>query len=336
MKINNLKNQHAEDLAGKLKRLLKRGPVTLAELSSKFDRGIGQIKAVIQELQAAGFNCNVNDGAAEISKDLPAGGTYKIDPKLINGRTYRFGAVGDSHLGSKYARLDVLNAVYDRFAAEGVKDVYHAGNYIDGECRFNRFDLLPGAHTLEGQLAIMARDYPQRQGITTHYIAGDDHEGWYTQREGINIGQVTQDRITQAGRSDLHYLGYLEATVVLPAPKGKTEILLMHAGGGTAYATSYNPQKIAESFQGGEKPDMVLIGHYHKADFTVAREVLCFQVACTQDQTPFMRKKRLQAMLGGWIIEITQADNGHIARCKSEYLRFYGKGFYLGEPYSRW
>ena len=264
------------------------------------------------------------------------GGLLKIDPARISGEVYRFGAVADSHLGSKYARLDVLNSLYDLFASEGIRDVYHGGNLIDGECRFNKFDLIPGASGLTAQCKVAARDYPKRKGITTHFIAGDDHEGWYAQREGLNIGQVMQDEFNRAGRRDLHYLGYLEADILLPAPKGETWIKVMHPGGGSAYAISYAPQKIVESFQGGEKPALLLLGHYHKADFCFPREVLCVQMGCTQDQTPFMRKQKLQAHVGGWLVKITQAPDGHISRIAPEFFRYYDKGFYQGEKYPRW
>ena len=329
-------DRQAKRLRDGLKRALKRGPVTLAELSSRFDRGVEQISSIIEEFRALGLNCEVKGERAEISKALPAGGVHRIDPKTVEGRVYEFGAIGDSHLGSKYARLDVLNRLYDIFEAEGIKDVYHGGNLIDGESRFNKFDLVPGAVGLTAQCKIAARDYPKRTGVTTHFICGDDHEGWYAQREGINIGQVMQDTLTREGRADMHYLSYLEADILLPAPKGQTWIKLMHPGGGSAYAISYASQKIVESFQGGEKPALLLLGHYHKMDFCLPREVFCLQLGTTCDQTPFMRKLKLQAHVGGWKVKITQAADGHISRIATEFIRFYDRGFYSGEKYPRW
>jgi biotin operon repressor len=333
-----LDQYHQKLLLTKLKMLLSKGPVSLQELSTEFDRGIGQVKSAIQVLQKQGFNCQVREdaGTAEIARDLKPGGMYHINPALIRGDKYRFGAISDTHLGSKYARLDVLNALYDWFQEEGIKDVFHGGNLIDGECRFNKFDLIPGAIGLTNQCKIAARDYPARKDIITHFICGDDHEGWYAQREGLNIGQVMQDTFFGAKRLDMHYLGYLEADILVSAPKGKTWIRLMHPGGGTAYAISYKPQKIVESFQGGEKPAVLLLGHFHKADLCFPREIFCFQLGCCQDQTPFLRKKNIQAHLGGWIIEITQAPDGHVSRIGSEFMRFYDKGFYQGEKYPRW
>ena len=328
-----------EVLAGKIRRiLLGMRSMSLAELCSKLDRGTKQVEAAILLLESQGFNAKISEeGHAEIRRQLPVGGDFRISGRLIHGRKIRFGAIGDTHLGSKYERLDVLNALYDWFAKQGVTRVYHSGNLVDGRGKVNRFDLLPGCDSMEGQLAYAAKHYPQRKGIETHFIAGDDHEGWWVQDVGVNIGEKIQQAAEDAGRKDLKYLSYMEADLRFPAPQGETWVKVVHPGGGSAYATSYTAQKIVESFQGGEKPAVLLIGHYHKMEYGRPREVLCLQTGCTQDQTPFMRKKRLEAHLGGWIVELEQAPNGHVACCTLSDRRFYDRGFYEGkEKFARW
>jgi len=83
---------------------------------------------------------------------------------------------------------------------------------------------------------------------------------------------------------------------------------LSHPGGGTAYALSYKPQKYAESLSGGEKPHIVGIGHYHKVEQLFYRNIHIFQVGCWEGQTPFMRRKNLAAMLGGWILWVNDEE----------------------------
>ena len=332
------KKQEKEEpkgIAREVLRALKRGSVSVSELSSRLDHGVSQIRNAIDELEASGYHLAVKAEAVEVVRDLPSGGELRIDPKRYRGNEYEFGVVSDTHLASKYCRLDVLNALYDIFAAEGIKDIFHAGNIVDGEGRFNRFDLL--AVGTEGQIDLAIRDYPKRKGITTNFIVGECHEGWWVQREGINIGKLIDARFRDAGRTDVNYLGYLEADIQLPAPKGTTWIRLMHPGGGSAYALSYAPQKIVESFQGGEKPHALIIGHFHKMEFCMPREVYCVSAGCTQDQTPFMRKLRLEAHLGGWTCKITQARDGHISSMAVNWHRFYDRKFYHGkEKFPRW
>ena len=113
--------------------------------------------------------------------------------------------------------------------------------------------------------------------------------------------------------------------------KHSSTIRVIHTGGGSTYATSYTSQKYAESLQGGEKPRVVLVGHYHKLSFDYCREIYMIQCGATQDQTPFMRKKKIQSHLGGCIVELHQDNDGIINRCKAEFITFFDKKFYKYE-----
>jgi hypothetical protein len=132
----------------------------------------------------------------------------------------------------------------------------------------------------------------------------------------------------KAGRTDLVDLGYMERDIELIQEAGSSILRIIHAGGGSSYATSYTSQKYAETLQGGEKPALVIVGHFHKLSYDYPREIHMIQVGCTQDQTPFMRKRRLTAMVGGTIVWIRQARNGIITSVKPEFFPFYDKKFY--------
>lgn len=309
----------------------KRGKsYTYEQAANLIDRGPETVRALLVEAKQAGLNVVENrDGFAIVAEpERPQPVSRTLDNRA---GFFRFGAVSDNHMGSRYERLDVLHGLYDTFAAEGIKTVYNAGNWIDGEARFNVHDL--NVHGLDRQLDYMIAHYPQREGIITEYIGGDDHEGWYTQKSGVDVGALLYDRAVKAGRHDLKYLGYMENDIVLTSPdgKGKTVIKVMHPGGGSSYAISYTSQKIVESFSGAEKPDILLIGHYHKAEYLYTRGVHVIQTGCTQDQSPFMRKKRLSAHLGGWIIEFSTHANGAIDRIKTEFFPYYDRAFHKWE-----
>ena len=242
--------------------------------------------------------------------------------------TFTFGACGDQHLGSKYERLDVNEAIYDAFAAEGITTVFNTGNWIDGEARFNTHDL--HRHGMDSQIRYLTEVYPRRDGITTYAVAGDDHEGWYSQNSGVDIGRYAERAFRDAGRTDWVDLGYMEAPVNLVSPlTGKKSILsVVHPGGGSSYALSYSIQKIIESLDGGEKPAIGLYGHYHKLWSGNIRNVWCVQTGTGQDQTPFMRKKRLEAHVGAYICKATMDPaTGAIVRFRAECLRFFNRGY---------
>jgi hypothetical protein len=181
----------------------------------------------------------------------------------------------------------------------------------------------------EDQMRYCADHYPQRAGIETEFICGDEHEGWYAQYIGIDIGLSIQNRFERAGRDDMGYIGYMEADLVLKMPGGQAVLRLFHPGGGTAYATSYRPQKIVESYQGGEKPSVLVVGHFHKLGSFCVRNVEVVLAGCTQDQSRFMRKKGIEAHVGGGVLHVAQDEKGGLARVCFERLNFYDREYHL-------
>jgi predicted phosphodiesterase len=262
----------------------------------------------------------------ERSKPPPPGGqeTLVIPDRGDGWRV--FGVVSDTHLGSKHERLDVLNSLYDIFAQEGITQVLHGGNWVEGESRFNKHDIK--IYGMDAQLNYFIDNYPARNGMRTFYVSGDDHEGWWQQREVINIGQTLEDKAIRVGRHDLKFLAYSEADIELTAKKGSAVLRLMHGGGGAAYAYSYVLQKQVESFQGGEKPAILIMGHHHKFDYCYPRSVHAIMPGCTQDQSIFMRKRKIEAHVGGVICWLQQADDGTPTRFRAEWIPFYDRGFY--------
>ena len=149
-------------------------------------------------------------------------------------------------------------------------------------------------------------------------------------REGIDFGRFLELEAKDRGRTDLHYLGYLEADVKMSVPGGGFSYLRnFHPGGGTAYAISYRPQKIVESLSGGEKPAVLISGHFHKlAGPMMIRNVWVILPGCTCDQTPFMRKKSIEAHVGFGILEMQQDVRGAVRRVRWEETSYYDRGYH--------
>jgi len=72
---------------------------------------------------------------------------------------------------------------------------------------------------------------------------------------------MIEDEAKRNGRNDLIFIGHMERDIEYKQAKGSSIIRVIHAGGGSAYAVSYTSQKYVESLQGGEKPQIVLVGH---------------------------------------------------------------------------
>ena len=316
---------------------LRKAPMTLAEIAAAASVTRGQALDALEAARDGGLNIHELGDRWSVEKSqapsFASGNTFEYISRPDN--TFHFGAVADSHLGSKYERMDALNDIYDRFVTAGVDRVFHCGNWIEGEARFNRTDLK--IHGMDQQLEYLAKAYPQRPGLVTYAVAGDDHEGWYAQREGVDIGRHAENTMRRAGRTDWVNLGFMEAHVrLVNANTGKMAILaVVHPGGGSAYADSYVVQKILESLDGGEKPAAALYGHYHKMLAGEYRNVFWVLVPSTKDQDVFMRKKRLRSVVGGGIITLEQdPTTGAILGMTPRLWRYFNKGYYENDRWS--
>jgi excisionase family DNA binding protein len=326
----------AEPIQPKLEDLivkLRRGPLKESEIAELTGKSRREVVGWLMEQQEGGMNLvsfgDHADRSWEVAKaQVPRTDAIMMEVMSAPDNTFLIGATGDSHLCSKQERLDVLCDLYDRYAESGITQVFHTGNWIEGEAPFNRHDI--HVHGMEQQLDYLVKHYPRRPGIDTYAIAGDDHEGWYCQREGVDIGQYCEVKMRKAERADWHNLGYMEAYVKLVnRNSGQFAIMhLMHPGGGSAYAYSYSIQKIVESYGSGEKPAVLLAGHYHKMELVNIRNVWCVQTACTQDQTRYMRKGRLEAHVGGHKLSLKQDPKTGAIVEMNGMLRYFEAGYY--------
>jgi len=285
-----------------------------------------QIKTALGHLKDHGYNLVYDGNRVRIAHNVITGGYKELHP--ITGKVKKFGVVSDTHLCSRAQRLDILEAAYDDFVKEGIKKVYHCGNIVDGESDLNRFDLL--VHGVTDQALYCLDHYPQRSGITTYYITGSCHEGWWFNKTGLDFGRYLGYEAKARGRKDLVNLGFLEADVELKGPNGTSAMMrLFHPGGGSSYALSYQLQKIVESFQGGEKPAVLLCGHFHKLNYFIVRNVHCFSTGSMQDQTAWMRKKRIASHLGYWVIELRQDSAGAVREVKQRLIQYFDRKYHV-------
>ena len=102
---------------------------------------------------------------------------------------------------------------------------------------------------------------------------------------------------------------FRNAKGVINLPFGQ-KMELIHPDGGTAYALSYKPQKIIEAMDGGTKPAIAVIGHFHKMEHLYYRNVHTFQAGTLQSQTTFMRNRSISAGKGYWILDVKVGKKG--------------------------
>lgn len=319
-----------DELGESVLRLVRAGQHSIAGIADELDRGPATIQKTVDDLRGKGYRIELSlEDKAYIPDQLITGFTHIPLSNFRDGKWFRFGVVSDTHLCNKHARLDCLNAAYDTFEAEGIREVIHGGNWVDGEARFNKMELIvPPGH--DNQVRYFLANYPKREGIVTRILSGDDHEGWAAQREGIDVGRHLEMYAQAEGRNDIINLGYGEADLPFYAEGGKRPAILRvsHPKSGSSYALSYKPQRTVESYDGGEKPQMLFIGHYHKAGYFAWRNVHTLLMGCLESQSYFMRGKQLAAHVGFWIIEFQVSSDGSVSRFRQEWTQFFDEGFY--------
>jgi biotin operon repressor len=330
-----------------------RGRYSEAQLSEKFDKSEKSVSIALGQLRSAGYQIgNTAEGetrSVRLEREVPSLSGQRVltnwgDTKL------RFGYVSDSHLGNLCACTDELQAMYDLYVKEGITEVLHSGDLTDGPgnrgFRGHANEVRDDCQTAFQLARYAIANYPQREGITTHFIeSSKSHDGWELAYSGFSVGSSIvkgfdytvlgpegKRDVHQDGRSDLVFLGYDDVALGM-GPEGKTTITLLHPDGGTAYSISYHPQKWAESLEGGTKPDIGLLGHYHKLNWIRVRNIQVLTGECMCWQTPFMRRKRLAAHVGAFILEMRVEADGTVREFVPREFPFYfgeKRVFYIG------
>lgn len=238
----------------------------------------------------------------------------KITVQRTENNTICFGLTGDRHTGSLFAHGDALRAYYDYAEGQGASVILDAGDMLAGHRVYKGQEFELRDVGLEAQIDRLQRSAPT--SIQTAFITGN-HDASFKNLAGAPVGQMIQQAVP-----GYEFLGEDQARFAFHTPEGNYEVMLLHPGGGSAYALSYKPQKIIESLEGGTKPNMLAVGHFHKAEMIPSyRNIAGVQVGTFEKQTPFMARQGLAAHVGGWIMTVTIGKTHNTIR--GEFVAFY-------------
>jgi len=241
--------------------------------------------------------------------------TARQAPVILNsrlkGKTFKFGLVSDTHLGSKFEAINELHTFYEICKERKVDFMLHSGDMVDGAASMHK-GFLYDLHKLgaDDQIQYVIEQYPNN-GLVTYYILGN-HDLSHEKANGTNIAKPIS-----TARPDMIYLGDVEEDLVMNGIK----IRLYHAGNG-AYAISYPMQKYINAIQGGNKPNVICAGHLHSSYYLPYRNIHAIGSGCFEWQTTWMRSKGIQVVVGGWIVTIKHSK-GEVQSIQTEFVQFY-------------
>jgi len=313
--IKNIKELKVLDkLEDKILLFLSRESVLLDDLVKKLDVSELSIFESMRNLEKLGYRISYLDGVLEINKNVLSPNRCFPVIKDFYNKEIKIGVVADTHFCSKHQQITHLHTFYEICKKDGVEEVLHSGDMVAGEnvYRGQKYEIfLNGA---DAQSEYVIKNYPKIEGIKTYFIIGN-HDEDYMKNMGVDIGK----RVS-AEREDMVYLGQTEGRYYL---NDNSWILLSHPRGGGAYAKSYKLQKKIESLSSENKPNILIMGHYHYSMYMFSRNVHAIHPGCFESQTLYLKEKSLMPEVGGVIITINIEEDGSINRLKYEWIPFF-------------
>ena len=236
---------------------------------------------------------------------------HKVAFHNFTGKWIKFGIMSDCHIGSNYTNDDEIASAVSELNKSSCEMLLMPGDLTEG---------MSGRDGHVYELQHIGYDAQRQAAVSLlskfkgniKAISGN-HDLWYAGKN--NIGAlVVKDICSMLPNAE--YLGEHEGRIIANG----ASIDLWHGEDGASYALSYRIQKIVESLEGGTKPNMIIAGHDHKAEYIPnLRNVQAIEAGCLQHQSPWMRRKKLSAFVGFWIVELC-IDGGDIVRVKPEWI----------------
>lgn len=298
-----------KELKNKLKYLInkKKDLLTICEeLELKDYEVIGLVELMKQDGELVDY---VDGQIIKLKKPLKSNDVYKIPNNL---ERLRLLLISDTHLCSKYDRLDILNYLYDKADKKQVNYILHSGDLTDGLSGRQQQLYELKEISYDGQRDYTIEKYP-KSNIPTYLIAGN-HDLWWVKQCGTDI---VKDICKN--RDDLIYLGSDCEDLQI----GKLKIRLYHGKGG-GYAKSYKLQKYLDAIPIEERPHILQTGHIHQAFYMKQDNTHCFQTSCLQDLTPFERSMGFSNDKSCWWVDINFDNRGNVYLINQE-LETFGK-----------
>lgn len=215
--------------------------------------------------------------------------------KLNGENSIKFAVLSDLHLGSIFTSEALVRAAIDVVNERELDFVLMTG------------DVTEGMSSREGHIYELSHlGYHEQKeyaigllSLIRHpiYMISGNHDLWYYKKNGAKVVSDICDNIPNAT-----YMG--EDFATLRVPDGP-DIGLWHGNDGGSYARSYRLQKIIESINVEDRPQVLLTGHDHKYVSIFTGGVYGLGCGCLQSQSNWMKGKKLEANVGFILGEIS-------------------------------
>ena len=143
----------------------------IRELAQVLELNEHEVRGLLEMMIIRGALLAVNnEEVLRLKKPMKNKETYEEREDL---HMVRLLAISDTHLASKYDRLDILEYLYDKAEERGVKYVLHPGDFTDGKSHRPDHQYELKELSYQGQVDYAVKNFPKREGIKTFVIAGN-------------------------------------------------------------------------------------------------------------------------------------------------------------------
>lgn len=293
--------------------LRMKGEFTPESVARDLEVGSQAIKQALDELLEAGYKF-IDNGGVYLRSKSSCPSSFDASRMFRDGNLH-FGLLSDTHLGSNKERVDALEMAYDRFSRDGIKVVFHCGDWTDGVGVYKGQEMEVNQYGQEAQIDYTIKNYPKRTGIQTIGISGN-HDLRAYERGGVDpLVQIAR------ARRDITYIGQYNADVRLH--RG-VNLELMHPDGAVAYALSYKAQRDINNRSPESLPNILAYGHYHSSYYMHYRGIDFLQTPCFKDAGLWEKRKGLNPTIGAWIID-GKSNGTEIQNFKPDLFTFGGR-----------
>lgn len=270
----------------------------------------------LRELQKSGLS--IQDIKHTV-KALQRGNPNQQNDYRIGKSHVKYLLFGDTHIGHKKYDANLMTHAAKMAKKEKVDFAINGGDIMDGWYQNRPQSIFEqDCIGLDQQFNKTVQELGKLD-VPLYFITGNHEYNTFMRGAGIEVGPYLEDKLTEKGL-EVKFLGNAEGDIRLSTG---TLLKTMHPDGGTAYALSYKPQKIVESFESGKKPNVLHIFHFHKAEYLYYRNIHTFQGATLLGQTKFMRGKQIPAHMGFWIIDLYTRSGGQVDRVIPQFFPSY-------------
>ena len=142
------------------------------EICEKLELKDYEVAGLVVIMAQQGYNIDFVNGEVVVRKVPPKHeDVYQIPNNLEHLKLL---LISDTHLGSKYDRIDILRYLYDKAEDKGIKHILHSGDFTDGRSTRPEQVYELKEPSYEGQVNYCVEKYPSFSGKT--YIIQGNHD----------------------------------------------------------------------------------------------------------------------------------------------------------------